>query len=426
MKEGQVALLFSEGMNRMERIQKDNQYFKFCTYGFLKNLRFFDPFFILFLMEKGISFTQIGMLYAVREVITNLFELPSGILADTFGRKKALAGSFILYISSFALFYFFQNFWFFLIAFTLFGLAEAFRSGTHKGMIMDYLKINNMEGQAANYYGHTRSWSQKGSALSALIAGIIVLYRGTYDSVFLYSIPPYLLNFILILSYPTNLNRPFEPAMNNKRKRIGSAIRLLLGLLRKPAVLKIIYSSASHTAYLRAIKDYIQLLMFNLAIILPIMASLDLEKKSGILIGIMYFIIFLASSSASKFSSNLANRSRFNIIRLTLLGGFLLGALSGMAYSYEFWSISLLAFALIYVVENIRKPLLTGAIADQVPKEILTSVISAQSLLRTIITTLLALAFGLLADHFGVGISLLTISSLLLLSGLLIRIRLQL
>jgi hypothetical protein len=109
-----------------------------------------------------------------------------------------------------------------------------------------------------------------------------------------------------------------------------------------------------------------------------------------------------------------------------LLAGFLAGVVSGLTYNYEFWIISLLAFALIYVMENIRKPLLTGAIADQVPKEILTSVISAQSLLRTIITSLLALAFGLLADHYGVGISLLSISSLLLLSGLLVRNRLQL
>ncbi len=149
-------------------------------YGFLKNLRFIDAFFILFLVDKGISFTQIGFLYAVREVITNLFELPSGILADAFGRKRALAFSFILYISSFTLFYIFQNFWFFMIAFILFGLAEAFRSGTHKGMIMDYLNLNDMAAQAANYYGHTRSCSQKGSALSALAAGIIVLYGGSW------------------------------------------------------------------------------------------------------------------------------------------------------------------------------------------------------------------------------------------------------
>ena len=390
-------------------------------YGFLKNLRFFDAFFILFLLEKGISFTQIGLLYAVREVITNLFELPSGILADTFGRKKALAGSFILYISSFTLFYLFQNFWSFLIAFVLFGLAEAFRSGTHKGMVMDYLKLINREYQAANYYGHTRSWSQKGSALSALIAGVIVLYRGSYESIFLYSIVPYALNFILILSYPATLDSSLEPAVNSKRKRMGSAIRMLLELLRQPPVLKIIYSSAAHTAYLRAVKDYIQLVMVNLSIILPILVYLDMEQKSGILIGILYFLIFLASSSASKFSSKLANRSNRNISRLTLLAGFLFGVISGMAYLYEYWIISLLAFALIYVMENIRKPLLTGAIADQVPKEILTSVISAQSLLRTIITTLLALVFGLLADHFGIGISLLSVSSLLLLVGLLVR-----
>ncbi len=413
-------------MSKRELILKDRQYFKFCMYGFLKNLRFFDAFFILFLVEQGMSFTQIGLLYAVREVTTNLFELPSGLLADTLGRKKALAGSFILYISSFILFYIFQNFWFFLLAFMLYGLAEAFRSGTHKGMVMDYLKLINRDNQAANYYGHTRSWSMIGSALSALIAGIIVLYRGSYESIFLYSVVPYALNFILILSYPASLDRSLKPAVNSKRKRMGSAIRMLIELLKKPLVLKIIYSSAAHTAYLRAVKDYIQLVMVNLAIVLPILVYLDMEQKSGILIGILYFLIFLASSAASKFSSKLANRSRRSLTRLTLLAGFLFGALSGMAFMHEFWIISLLAFALIYVMENIRKPLLTGAIADQVPKEILTSVISAQSLLRTIITSLLALAFGLLADHFGIGISLFTISTLLLLSGLLLRTRLKL
>lgn len=392
-------------------------------YGFLKNMRFFDAFFILFLIDKGISFTQIGMLYAIREIITNLFEIPSGIIADSFGRKRALAGSFILYISSFVLFYLFQDFWLFLLAFMFFGLAEAFRSGTHKGMIMDYLKLNNREEQAAYYYGHTRSWSLTGSALSALMAGIIVFYGGSYDSIFLYSIVPYLLNFILILSYPGSLNRSLEPAEKKKRKRMGLATRMLLDLLRKASVLRIIYSSAAHTAYLRAVKDYIQLVMVNLALLLPFMIPLEREQKSGIFIGVAYFLIYLISAYASRLSSYLANKSHHHITRLTLLAGFLFGVISGMAFQYEFWLISLLAFAAIYVMENIRKPLLTGAIADEVPKEILTSVISAQSLLRTIMTTLLALTFGIVADHFGVGMSLFAISSILLLSGLLIHLR---
>lgn len=398
---------------------KNRQYIKFCMYGFLKNLRFFDAFFILFLVEKGISFTQIGFLYAVREIVTNLFELPSGILADAFGRKRALAGSFALYISSFILFYLFQNFWFFIIAFILFGLAEAFRSGTHQGMIMDYLKLNDMEAHSANYYGHTRSWSQKGSALSALLAGIIVFYGGSFQSVFLYSIVPYVLNLLLILSYPAVLNRSLEPAENKNQKRLGSAIRMLADILKQPRVLKIIYSSASHTAYLRSVKDYIQLVMLNVVLLIPVLVQLEQEKKSGLFIGIMYFLIYLATSTASKYSSNLAKRSRRNVVLISMLAGFLAGAVSGMAFLYEFWSISLLAFAVIFVMENIRKLLLTGAIADQVPKEILTSVISTQTLLRTVFTSILALVFGWLADHFGVGFSLFSISLLLLLNGLL-------
>jgi MFS family permease len=410
-------------MKKQDLLLKNRQYYKFCMYGFLKNLRFFDAFFILFLVEKGISFTQIGILYALRELVTNLFELPSGIIADAFGRKRSLAGSFFLYITSFLLFYLFQNFWLFLIAFMFFGLAEAFRSGTHKGMIMDYLKLNNRENQAANYYGHTRSWSMTGSALSALIAGIIVLYGGSYESIFLYSVIPYVLNLILILSYPEYLNRTLEPNVKRKQQRIGQALRMLVDLLKQASVLRIIYSSAAHTAYLRAVKDYIQLVMVNLALILPFMLHLNNEQKGGIFVGLTYFIIFLASAAASRFSSYLGNRSRFNITLITLLAGFLLGTLSGMAYNYEFWLISLLAFALIYVMENIRKPLLTGAIADVVPKEILTSVISAQSLLRTIMTTLLALIFGIVADHFGIGMSLLIVSSFLLIGGLVIQLR---
>ncbi len=77
-------------------IIKDRQYFKFCIYGFLKNLRFFDAFFILFLVEKGLPYTQIGILYAVREIFINIFEIPSGIIADTYGRKNSLIGSFFV------------------------------------------------------------------------------------------------------------------------------------------------------------------------------------------------------------------------------------------------------------------------------------------------------------------------------------------
>lgn len=39
---------------------KDLQFYKFSLYGFLKNLRFFEPFLYLFFLEQGLNFLQIG------------------------------------------------------------------------------------------------------------------------------------------------------------------------------------------------------------------------------------------------------------------------------------------------------------------------------------------------------------------------------
>lgn len=400
----------------MEHRFKNRQYYKFCMYGFLKNMRFFDAFFILFLVDKGVSFTQIGILYATREVFTNVFELPSGIIADAFGRKSSLAASLLIYIISFALFFLFDDFWIFVIAMSLFGIGEAFRTGTHKGIIIDYLKSMEWDEYAGNYYGHTRSWSQRGSAISALLAGVIVFFGGSYQVVFLYSIVPYLLNLVLILSYPKELNSSPLGKRTKKQPWIGIAITSFLKVIRQRPVLNIIYSSAVHTAYLRAMKDYIQLLMLNLVVLIPILMQNDPEKKTGLVIGVLYFFIFLATSLASRKSAKIADRSRRNIAYMTLLFGFLAGIISGVSFHYGLWIISFFAFAAIYVVENIRKPILTGAVAMEVPGEILTSVISAQSLLRTILTSLFALAFGIIADHAGIGTSLIVVSLLLGLS----------
>ena len=81
-----------------------------------------------------------------------------------------------------------------------------------------------------------------------------------------------------------------------------------------------------------------------------------------------------------------------------------------------------LFFIVIYIIENIRKPILTGFIADNVPGEILTSVISAQAFLKTIITAVLAFMFGWIADMKGIGVSFIVVSAFLIVSTLFLTI----
>jgi len=398
-------------------ITKNLQYYKFSAYGFLKNLRFFDAFFILFLVDAGMTYSQIGILYAVREIIINIFEIPSGIIADTFGRKTSLIASFIIYILSFAVFYFTKDFWFFMLGFSLYGMADAFRSGTHKGMMMDYLKSKSWANQKILYYGYTRSWSQKGSAISSLLAGILVFYTGEYQNIFLYSMIPYLINLFLIISYPKDLNYPMNKKKTKPKVKMNTLS--LIQTIKQPKVLMLINTSALFSAYLKAVKDYIQPLMVNLALMIPVLMYVDVDKKNGLLIGVFYFIIYIITSRASQLASKMASKALRNIPYLTLVLGFFAGIACGVFYFYEMWILSMLFFVIVYIIENLRKPILTGYVTDHVPGEILTSVLSVQSLLKTAITAILALVFGVLADMFGIGISFIGVSlSLVIISGI--------
>ena len=78
---------------------------RFCAYGFLKNLRFFEPFLILFLRQKGLTFLEIGTLVSIRELTMMILEVPTGIVADLVGRRTAMIFSFLSYIVSFVFYY---------------------------------------------------------------------------------------------------------------------------------------------------------------------------------------------------------------------------------------------------------------------------------------------------------------------------------
>jgi MFS family permease len=77
--------------------------FRFSLYGFLKNQQYYEPFIILAFLEKGLSFSLIGILIGFRELAKILLEIPSGAAADLYGRRRSMIISFSAYIVSFVL-----------------------------------------------------------------------------------------------------------------------------------------------------------------------------------------------------------------------------------------------------------------------------------------------------------------------------------
>lgn len=403
------------------RFSKDLQYYKFCLYGFLKNQRFFELYFLLILhYEKGLSLTQFGALLSIRFIFKAVLEIPSGFIADALGRRGSMLFSYACYIGSFLLYYLSDSFILLIIPSVLFSIADAFRSGTHKAMILEYLTLNDWQNQKTDYYGHTRAWSQTGSAISAIIATAIIWFRTDYNIVFIYSLIPYCLGFILLASYPKNLEGkmviriPFSKVL----QEISVTIKASMKAFKSLSKIKFTLGVASYTGYYSAVKDYFQLLIIAIAATLPALSLGDLagEKKEKILLGLVYTILFFITAAASRNTQrvNALFKNVSSYLNVLLMGGILMGIGAGIAYLHNLLVLALLMFVLIYTIQNLRKPASVAIIAENFDSRILASALSIESQLSSVIGAVLSLIIGFLADRFGLGNSIIAASLFML------------
>jgi MFS family permease len=402
----------------MQKIEKNVQYYKFGLYGFLKNLRFYESFLILFFLEKGIDYIKIGLLYSVREITIMLFEIPSGLVADILGRKKTLIASFLVYILSFVTFYFSNHFALMLFAMMLFALADAFRSGVHKAMIFQYLKRRGRTNQKTDYYGHTRSWSQTGSAIASIIAGAMVFYYGSYRIIFAFSVVPYFLDMLLIWSYPGYLDGEFDKQEKKSiRKKFREVWSAVVTSLKEFSLLRILTSLSLHTGYYKAVKDYIQPVMVSLAITLPWLAPMKEKQKSALVVGVTYFFLYLLTAQASRSSGRFLKKfTHFSHpMNLTMFTGIVLGIAAGIFYLFHWYALSILGFVMIMLNENLRKPIGVAFVTEESDDKATASVLSIESQAQSFFAAIIAFVIGWGAQMGGPGTGIIFGSSLLIL-----------
>jgi MFS family permease len=405
--------------------KKDRMFPRFALYGFLKNLRFFDPFIILIFREVGLSFLQIGLLYSIRDVATNILEIPTGVFADAFGRRKSMLMAFGAYIISFLIFYFFTGFAVYALAMVFFAFGEAFRSGTHKALILEHLSINKMEHLKVEYYGRTRSASQFGSAINALIAAGLVFYSGDYRSMFLAATIPYVLDFINLASYPRELDGELTQF---SRETIGSQISVTLktfwGMFTDWRALRAFLNSSSFSGLFKASKDYLQPILESFALMLPAFLVMEEKRRSALVIGLVYFVIYIftsyASRSAARFSRHF--RSLGRAINLTFISGAGLLIVAGLAIKGNVTWLAILTFLLFYVLHNLRRPMNVSFISDQISNRVMASGLSIESQFTTVLTAIFAPILGALADNFGIGTALMVLAAGVLLLFIVVRV----
>jgi MFS family permease len=377
--------------------------FRFSLYGFLKNQRYFEPFLFLAFLEKGLGFTQIGLLIAVRELTTNVLEIPSGAVADVFGRRLAMIVSFLAYIVAFLLFGFASSMGLLYAGMMLYGVGEAFRSGTHKALIFAWCRKQGRENERVRIYGYTRSWSKYGSAVSVLLAAPLVMYSDNYQWIFFAAIPPYLLNLLNFLGYPKELDE-IEGQERSVAELLRRTGRTLSESVRLPRLRRLFLESMGFDGVFAATKDYLQPVLEALALALAISwisaESWSDTQRAALLIGPVYFVLHLLSGAASRASHRVSDAaggeeraarwlwaaSVLIFAALTVSG--LMGALTAMV----------VAFVAVHVLENVWRPVLISRFDVHGGATQGASLLSIESQARRVATMILAPLLGAAVD----------------------------
>lgn len=382
----------------MEDLKKHRlQITKFGFYGLLKNLRFFEPYMIIYFLMNDLNLFLVGVLFSIREIIIYIFEIPSGVIADRYGKKTELVICFVFYIMSFLIFFIATEFYMFVIAMSLYALGEAFRTGTHKSMIMSYMDQENIKSSKTKIYGLTRSYSLIGSMIASLVSIGLVLYLPEIRFLFLVAIIPYVLDLVLILSYPNRLNEKRDVKFSFK-SFVKHNIDNIKYTFKTSRVRNAVFNSASYQATFKSIKDYIQPILISMSVGFLIFNQFDEEEHTKIYIGIIYAVIYLVSaiSSRNAYRVKTIGKPGVLIAYIWLITGIAIGVLS---FFLDSIFVVGFMFLLLYVMMNIRKPLMVERIGDVTDSDKRATVLSAESQTASLLIVVFAPLIGLLADY---------------------------
>ena len=188
---------------------------------------------------------------------------------------------------------------------------------------------------------------------------------------------------------------------------------------------KTMLNSALYNSFHKSVKDYLQPILKYSVLSLPILMFLKPDQRVAIMVGVVYFFIYLLTSYASRNAHRVVKRvaSLPGSINLTFLMGASLLLAAGGCIQLKLQVLSVLLFLGLYVVMNLRRPMMVAYISDRITHNVMATGLSVESQMRTLGAAVLAPLVGYLADVMGVGYALMITGIIMLVFSLMLRVR---
>jgi MFS family permease len=343
------------------------------------------PVIVPFYESNGLSLQDVMSLKAIYSIAIVAFEIPSGYLADLFGRKNTLVLGAVLGTLGYLVYSFSFGFTGFLIAELMLGAGMSMISGADSALLYDTLAEHNKDDQYTKYEGQIISVGNFAESLAGVTGGFLALIS--------LRVPFYAQTVVAFIAIPAalTLREPvYKIATSGVRlKDILDIVRI--SLYSDPKLrLNIFFSSVIGAATL-SMAWFVQ----------PIFSSIGIPLAGyGILWTILNVSAGIFSSISYKIEKYFGERTTLILISASIPAGFILTALIGTRWA-------LLVLLIFYFFRGIATPVLKDYVNRLTKSEMRATVLSVRSFVIRILFAIIAPLMGRVSDQYDVGTSLL-------------------
>ncbi|MGB0591759.1 MAG: MFS transporter [Myxococcota bacterium] len=376
----------------------------FYLYAILRNLRFFEAFFVLFLLlDLELSYTLIGVVLAYEKLLMGLCEVPLAVIADRLGRRRALMTSFALASVAFAIFGLSAESSaataLVFVGQTIYGVGESLRTGTHKAIVLDWLSSQGLSHRRVEVLGKMRFFSKTSAGVAALVAGLLVWSTGQVSALFWAAIVPTLMGVLLLSRYPATAEGELERARKGEGREGAPPLREALS---RGGVWALIVPSLLFESQIKLAIAYLQ----------PALAegstALGLEVLGGL--GALVVGGYMALSGALAGSASLISTRILTmfggapkaLLNLHLAAAVVVTIACVGFYAEQAW-LGLVLMAGLAALQNARRPIFVTAIDDEMAPHYRATTLSVESQGRSWLYAGTSIAVGWAADTWSLA-----------------------
>lgn len=363
------------------------------------------PVYVLYFWNYGLNLFQIALMAAIFEASILIFELPTGLVADIYGRKiSLLLSNAVLFIGG-LVFLSFPSFLGFIFGEIIIGLGDTLKSGAFEAWIFDSLKYEGKEEKTKYVFSQGKRYQTLGRLIGMILGG----YIGFWNIRFVWY--PYVFGFFFTFLFLLfAMSEGYWQKEKEKKGiflQIKDTVNKSLKVVRcEKMVFALIFLGLFFSFSFETISQFWQVhFSENLSVA---------TSYFGWIVAGASLLVILFVNKITKFTEKFRKETTLLII---LKIGFFLSLLI-IAFTHN-PLLAIIFFVLLQAFEGFSDPIFLDIFNRHIPSEQRATLLSFQSMTGSAGEVLAGLCIGVFALKFGLHLTF-GLGSLVAISGLVI------